>query len=72
MKGLKNRKLTFDIKWHLNWYNHTFDICLNPLITCKKGLCVGLGQEEVAWGRETVQNTLKVGGTEKTGAETEF
>ena len=48
-KGLKNQKLMFDIKWHLNWYNHIFDIYLNPLIMCKKGWCVGLGQEEAVW-----------------------
>ena len=31
---------------------HPFDICLNPLIMCKEGWCVGLGQKGVAllWG----------------------
>ena len=45
---LKNKKLIFDIKQYLNWYNHPFDTCLNLLIMCKEGWCVGLGQEEVA------------------------
>ena len=40
---------------------------------CKKGWCVGLGQEEVAWGwGELSKITIQGGGTEKTGGETEF
>ena len=50
IKGFKKSKLIIDIKQHLNWFNHLFNICLNPLIMCKEGWCVGLGQEEVAWG----------------------
>ena len=47
-RDLKNQKLIFDIKRQLNWYNHPFDICLNPLVVCKEGWCVGLGQRAVA------------------------
>ena len=47
------------------------DICLNLLIISKEGWFVGLGQE-VAWGRGKCLNTLKVGGTVKTGGETEI
>ena len=37
---------------------------------CKEGWCVGLGQEEVAWGwGGTVWNTLKEGGSEKAEGE---
>ena len=38
---------------------------------CKEGWCVELGQEGVSWGG-TVWNTLKRGGTEKTGEETKI
>ena len=48
IKGFKKSKLIIDIKQHLNWFNHLFNICLNPLIMCQEGWCVGLGQEEVA------------------------
>ena len=37
---------------------------------CKEGWSVGLGQKGVAWG--TVWNTLKGGGTEKSGGETKI
>ena len=36
-RDFKNQKLIFDRKRHLNWSNHPFDICLNPLIMCKEG-----------------------------------
>ena len=48
-KGIYKIKNRFLIKnQHLNWYNHLFDICLNPLIISKEGWFVGLRQEEVA------------------------
>ena len=45
--NLKSQKLIFDRKRQLNWCNHPFDICLKPLIMCKEGWCVRVGQELV-------------------------
>ena len=66
LKGiLKNQKSIFDVKWHLNWYNHPFDICLNPLIMSKEGWFVRLGQEEVAWEWGKCLKYLKKGWNRK-------
>ena len=46
---------------------------LNPLIMCKEGSCVKLGQEGVApWWGGAVWNTLKGSRTEKRGGETKI
>ena len=39
---------------------------------CKKGWCVGLGQEGVAWGWEELSELPKRAGTEKRGGETKI
>ena len=44
-----------------------FDICLNPLIMCKEGWCVGLGQEGVAVGWGNYLKYLKRGWNRKEG-----
>ena len=42
----------------MNWYNHIFNIFLNPLIMCMEGWFVGSGQEG-GWLREGGGNCLK-------------
>ena len=60
--------MIFDRKRHWSGKNHPFDICLNSLIKCTEGWCVGLGLEGVAWEwRELSEITWNGVGTEKEG-----
>ena len=59
-------------KWKIDfWYKVTFELVqpnfwyLFKPIMCKKGWCVGLGQEEVAWGWGNCLKQLKRGWNRK-------
>ena len=68
VKGFKKTKIAFWKKVTVELVRSPFWYFLNPLILCKEGFCVGLGQDWAAWGwGRTVWNAFKTGVEQKRG-----